>query len=76
MNLKEWQSHHGVSNASLAKKLGIDVSMLSHYHHGRRRPSPEVALKIEEVTGGEVTMKEAFFPALSEQGEQKAMSDP
>jgi len=45
----------------------VHQSTVCHYHAGRRRPSPEVALKIEEVTEGEVTMKEAFFPALGTQ---------
>jgi len=71
MNLKEWQHQNNITDTELARRVGVHQSTVCHYHAGRRRPSPEVALKIEEVTGGEVTMKEAFFPALSEQGEQR-----
>ena len=62
MNLKLWQLKNKVTDTQLSRLVGIHQSMICHYHAGRRRPSPEVALRIEEATGGEVTLREILFP--------------
>jgi len=65
MNLKSWQRKNKITNTQLARLVGIDQSSICHYHAGRRRPSPEVALRIEEVTEGEVSLREILFPNLN-----------
>lgn len=60
--LLTWQTKHGVNNRALSAKieekgLGCHESMISHYHAGRKRFSPEVALAIEEITNGKVSFK-------------------
>ena len=35
----------------IAKKVGISPTHISDIIHGRKRPSPDLALKLEEATG-------------------------
>jgi len=62
MNLSEWQKNTGVSNGDLSKILGVHFSYITHLNANRRRPSPELALKIQQATGGQVTVMELLFP--------------
>lgn len=62
MNLFEWKEKHNLSNIDMAEMFGMDQSYISHIKAGRRRPSPEMAKRIEEATGGKVTVLELLFP--------------
>jgi len=42
----------------MAQYLGVTATWLSLLIHGHRRPSPELAVKIEEATQGLVTRKD------------------
>lgn len=50
-NLKEYMEHLKLKERELAEKLGISISYLNMLKNGQRRPSPELALKIENITG-------------------------
>jgi len=62
MSLKRWQKKQNLSNVKLASLLHIDPSFLTHYYAGRRNFSPQLALKIEQLTNGEVTCLELLYP--------------
>lgn len=62
MKLEEWQKEKNISNTELAKQLGIHVSFITHLNKGRRKFSPELALKIEQATNGAVTRMELLYP--------------
>ncbi len=64
MKLKKWQEENGVTNTKLAKCLGVHVSFITHLNKGRRKYSPELALKIEELTNGEVDKLELLYPDI------------
>lgn len=49
-----WQKKNDLSDVEIAKELGVHPSSLSHYRAGRRCPSPPIALKIEQLSGGVV----------------------
>lgn len=53
-------------NKVLIKDLAFNVEVrpvyLSQIIMGRRRPSPDLSLRIEKATGGAVTIKELLFP--------------
>jgi transcriptional regulator with XRE-family HTH domain len=49
--LQDYLDRTGRSQASLARELHITPSYASMIISGRRRPSPELAAKIESVTG-------------------------
>lgn len=63
MNLQQWQKEKTISNAELAEFIGVHVSYLSHLRKGRRKVSPELALKIEELTDGAVDKLELLYPS-------------
>ena len=62
MKLKEWQDWKKLNNTELAKLLGLDPTLISHWHNGRRRPNPAQALLIEQLTKGEVRKEELVWP--------------
>jgi DNA-binding transcriptional regulator YdaS (Cro superfamily) len=62
MKLTDWQKKKKVSNKELAEKVKIHVSLLTHMKNGRRRPSPDLALRIEKATGGAVSIRELLYP--------------
>ena len=62
MKLKKWQEKNGVSNTELAKMLDVHGSFITHLNKGRRKFSPELALKIEKITNGEVDKFELLYP--------------
>lgn len=64
MNLFEWKKLNGFSAFDIAKLIDVDKSLLSHLKAGRRRPSPSLALRIEQVTKGAVTRDEMLYPEL------------
>ena len=62
IQLRQWQEDNSVNNFELADMLGCSQSYISHIYAGRRRPSPEIAKKIEIVTNGQVKVLEMLFP--------------
>jgi len=46
-----------------AKRLGISLAMVGHLCTGERAVSPQVAKRIEEVSGGAIT-RAALLPEL------------
>jgi HTH-type transcriptional regulator / antitoxin HigA len=49
--LREYLERAGTTEKEIAAQLGISTSHLSMIKKGTRRPSPEVALRIETLTG-------------------------
>ena len=62
MNLQTWQKAQKISNAELALMIGVHFSYITYLHNGKRRPSPELAEKIEQATGGQVSRLELLYP--------------
>jgi len=67
--LENWQIENNVSNEKLADLADVDVSYISHIkkglRQGKRRCSPELAIRIEHITGGAVNHDYLLFPPLS-----------
>ena len=56
MTLDDWMKKEGETNLTMALKLGdISTFYVSHIRHGKKIPGPFLALKIEQVTKGEVS---------------------
>ena len=47
---------------NLAKTVGVHYIHLNAVLRGRVRPSPSLALRIEEATDGQVTRMELLYP--------------
>jgi len=60
---------HG-EQVKLAKNLGIHQVYLSSVFNGHRRPSPDLARRIEQATGGQVTRMELLYPEEAPRAEE------
>ena len=58
MSLDEYMRLNDISLDHMAKQLGIAYMYVSALKRGVRRPSKDLALRIELITGGQVTMEE------------------
>ena len=64
MNLKAARLQAGLTQKQLAKELEIHPLTVSGIENGRKRPSPELALKIEKALSGSITHSELLYPDL------------
>lgn len=55
MMILHWLQLRERTAASLAVEVGCSKAHLSHIMAGRLRPSPQLALRIEQATGGAVS---------------------
>ena len=62
MRLKDWKDQKQLKNKDLAASLDIDEGYVTHILKGDRRPSPELALKIEQLTKGMVSRMDVLYP--------------
>lgn len=49
--LDQYMKEHGLSTAELARRLNVSQPYIWRIRSGDRRPSPELAQKMEAVTG-------------------------
>lgn len=54
-NLQDYLRRPGVTQSALAAAAGVSPAMLNQVKSGLRRPSPDLARRIEQATGGEVS---------------------
>ena len=62
MDLKQYFFDAPLSKKDFAEQIGVNVSMIYHIMSKARKPSAELAAKIEKVTEGLVTKEELLFP--------------
>lgn len=60
MKLKDYLK--GKDRSVLAREVKTTKNYVNLLACGSRRPSPELALLIEQATGGAVTLRELLFP--------------
>ena len=53
MTIKELREERKLSQAAMAKALGVNVSTIGHLENGRMKLSPKLAAKIREIYGAE-----------------------
>lgn len=61
----EYRLRRGISQADLARLLGVSQNNISKYELGRHMPGVPMAIQIERVLGPEVPA-EALNPVLAE----------
>jgi DNA-binding transcriptional regulator YdaS (Cro superfamily) len=54
---------HGICLKQFAGQIKVSAPFVTQITKGKRRPSPDVALRIEQATDGAVTLRELLFPA-------------
>ena len=58
MNIKEYRKLHNLNQSEFGRLLGVTGSYISMVESGKRKVSPEVALKIHRLSDGSVHFKE------------------
>ncbi len=73
MDIRNWLWNHRIlyTHTEFAKKLNITRHYLSRVIHGKTRPSPKLAMQIQNLTHGEVKWYELIEKSL----EVKASDD-
>jgi DNA-binding transcriptional regulator YdaS (Cro superfamily) len=62
MKLNDYITQHNLKPRDLARLIGCGKSMAYYLLSGQRRPSPNMASRIERATGGAVTRLELLYP--------------
>jgi len=60
MSLKEFRTNNRLTVADVASSLGITRQHVYEIERGSAYPSRKLALRIEEATGGAVTLRDLF----------------
>lgn len=68
MELINYLKSYG-QGVEFATQINITPEYLSLIKNGKKTPSPPLALKIQEATGGAVTVMELLFPVKTGRGE-------
>lgn len=63
--IKEYRKRHGLSQKSLAKKLGVTQGLVSHLEVGRQKITANRAVEIEIATNGELRFDQLWTRAQS-----------
>jgi DNA-binding XRE family transcriptional regulator len=61
--LRAWRKEHGKTQGWLARAANITQTLIAKYENGTTMPMPSNALKIEEVTKGQVPVSH-WYPGL------------
>lgn len=62
MNLRDFLKRNGLTHGGFGKTVGLSQGYVSLLVGGKRRPSPDIALRIEKATGGAVTKESLLWP--------------
>lgn len=58
MQLSDYMRKTGLSDQELAERIGISLSYAVKLRRGDKKPSLDIAYKIQTETGGSVTLKD------------------
>jgi DNA-binding transcriptional regulator YdaS (Cro superfamily) len=75
MDLKTFLKKQGITQTALAGAIGVSPPFIAEVVAGRKEPSLETALRIEESTRGQVSLndlKPAFVASLKAAGFRRA----
>ena len=65
MKLKEYLKNTGITGSELAIEVGVWPSAISQYKKFKRRPEPDIALRIVKATKGQVSLSDLYSSANS-----------
>lgn len=66
MKLETYLEAHSLKAAAFAREIGVEPSTVTRWLRHERTPSLDQAVKVEEVTGGEVTCADLLPPAATD----------
>lgn len=76
MNIETYCKEQNMAFKTLADKAEISAAYVTQIIQGIRRPSPPIALRIEQATGGAVSRDELLFPELYASMTKEAVNEP
>ena len=76
MDVKEIRTALGLSQAELARELGIAPASVGHYENGRMNPSDAVIAKLKELYNRETRKKQDSAPQEAVPAPAEAVSSP
>lgn len=63
MRLRKYLDRNGLTQTKFAESLDVSGVYFNKIVNGKRTPSKKLALKIEQMTGGKVRLRELLFPS-------------
>lgn len=66
MRIEEYLQKMGMTPFQFAEKLGVNRSTVSRWLTGARAPSTEIALEIQRVTGGLVSVEDTLAKRMKD----------
>lgn len=63
MTLPDYLTQSGLTASAFAALVGVNVSTVTRWARGERWPRPEQIIRVEQVTGGQVTAQDFLPPA-------------
>lgn len=57
-----YRRHQKLSQAQLAIMIGVSQGYIAHIENGRRRPSPDIAKLLEDMTHGKISRNALLYP--------------
>ena len=62
MKLAEYLRKNNITHGEFACMVGVQRPHITHILNGRKNPSIELAVRIEDATNGKVTLKDLMNP--------------
>jgi transcriptional regulator with XRE-family HTH domain len=62
MKINNYIKSVGITRQEFADKVGITVQAISQYSLGKRRPLPDIALRIVAASKGQVSLSDLYAP--------------
>jgi len=75
MDIQTYRKQHKLSQAALAAQLGVTQTMISQIEKGRRPVPPELAITLEDLSGGALVSAE-LCPRLRRNRVRPPAADP
>lgn len=75
MELKTYRVQNNIKMSELAKRLNKTPQHLYEIERGSAFPSRALALRIEQATGGAVTLRELLFPETNRGRDRAVIPD-
>ena len=61
MKISKYRAKHKMTLRELAAKFGISQAHLCQLESGKRTANPDLAVRIEQATGGDISFLDVYF---------------
>ena len=75
MILSEYLSTNGITLEDFAKSIGVRRQAVHSWCHGRAKPTPRHAKRVEAITDGQITAYELIFGDIENANQKENQRD-